>query len=119
MDFEPHITFSLNISFQVSHLKVIINPVDDKIREPRIGSTSLEEFVEKLETFLAEVVSKNLETHERIILAEGLSEEGEAEVIDLVVSHVEVNKFFVDCKSLSDCLGAIVADFVVGDVQTL
>lgn len=88
MDFEPHITFSLNVSFQISHLEMVINPVDDEIREPGISSASLEEFVEKLERFLAEVVSKNLETHERIILAEGLSEEGEAEVIDLVVSHV-------------------------------
>ena len=97
---------------------MIIDPIDNKIRKPRIRSASLEQLVEKLQTFLTEVVSENFETHESIILAEGLGKEGKAEVIDLVVGHIEMNEFFVDSQSLSDCLGSIVADFVVGDVQT-
>jgi len=119
MDFEAHVTLGFYIGFKISHLKMVIDPIDNKIRKPRIGSASLEQFVEKLQTFLAKVVCKNFEAHEGIILAEGLGKEGEAEVIDLVVGHIEVNKFFIDGQSLGDCLGAIVADFVVGDVQTL
>ena len=72
-----------------------------------------------MQTFLTEIVSKNFETHEGIILAECLGEEGQAEVIDLVVGHIEVNEFFVDGQSLGDCFCSIVTDFVVGDVQTL
>lgn len=116
MDFEPHITFSFYICFQISHLKMIIDPIDNKIREPRIGSSSLEQFIEKLQAFLTKIVPENFETHESIILAEGLCKEGEAEVINLVVGHIEVNEFFVDGQSLGNRFGTIVADFVVGDV---
>ena len=95
---------------------MIIDPIDNKIREPRIGSSSLEQFIEKLQAFLTKIVSENFETHESIILAEGLCKEGEAEVINLVVGHIEVNEFFVDGQSLGNRFGTIVADFVVGDV---
>ena len=54
---------------------MIIDPIDNKIREPRIGSSSLEQFIEKLQAFLTKIVSENFETHESIILAEGLCKE--------------------------------------------
>ena len=51
----------LNVSFQVSHLEVIINPVNNKIWKPGVLAFRFEETAEQLEAVLAEVVSENLE----------------------------------------------------------
>jgi len=53
---------------------VVVDPVNYKVREPRIGSTGLEQLIEELETVLAKVVPEDLETHKRLVLGQGLSE---------------------------------------------
>jgi hypothetical protein len=68
MNIEPEVTLTLNIGLQVCHLEVIVHPIYNKVWEPRIFTTCLEKFVEKLEAFLSKVVSKYLETHESLIL---------------------------------------------------
>lgn len=63
MNIESKITLALNIRFDVCHFEVIVNPVNNEVREPWILSTDLEKFVEKFETFLTEVVTENFEAH--------------------------------------------------------
>ena len=46
MYFKSEIAFTLNIGLEVSHLKVIIDPINNEIGKPWILSTGLEEFVE-------------------------------------------------------------------------
>ena len=88
MDVETEVTLALNISLDVCHLVMIVDPVDNKVWEPRILSTDLEKFIEKLEALLSKVVTENFETHQRLVLRKGLSKQSESHVVDLIVSHV-------------------------------
>jgi hypothetical protein len=68
MDIKPKITLTLNICFNVSHFEMVINPVNNEIGEPRILPTNLKQLVEQLEALLSEVVAKDFETHQCLIL---------------------------------------------------
>ena len=46
MNVKSKVTLTFNICFQVGHLKVIIDPVDNEIWEPRVLSSGLEQLVE-------------------------------------------------------------------------
>lgn len=74
VDVETKVALTLNVRLNVGHLEVVIDPVDNEVWEPRIFSTNLEQFVEELQAFLSKVVTKNLETHESLILRKCLSE---------------------------------------------
>jgi len=71
---------------------VIIDPVDNKIWEPWCFSWCLEKFVKKLKAFLAEMISKNFETHQSRIVEETLSEESQAIIFHIIVSEIQVHK---------------------------
>jgi len=45
MNIKAKVTLTLDVGLQVGHFKVIIYPVYDKIREPRILTTNLEELI--------------------------------------------------------------------------
>ena len=119
VNIEVVVVLSFDVGLEVSHLKVVVDPVNHEIREPRIGSTSLEEFIEQLEAVLSEVVTKYFETHQSLVLGKGLSEESQTHIVYLVVSHVQVDQRLVNCNSLSDGLGSIVTALVVGQVEGL
>ena len=68
MNIESEITLALNICFDVGHLEVIIDPVYNKVWEPWVLTTDLEQFIEKLEALLTKVISKDLEAHQGLIL---------------------------------------------------
>lgn len=61
IDINAQVTLILNVGLQVSHLIVIINPVDYEVREPWILSLCLEQFIEQFKRLLAKVVPKYLE----------------------------------------------------------
>jgi len=92
---ESKVTLTFNICLQVGHLEMIIDPVHNEVWEPRVLSTSLEQFVEKLQALLPEVIAKDFEAHKRLVLREGLSEQGKTHVVCLIISHVQVDKTFV------------------------
>ena len=46
MNVEAEVAFTLDVCLQIGHLKVIVNPIDNEIWEPRIFSSGLEQFVE-------------------------------------------------------------------------
>ena len=52
-------------------------------------------------------------------MSQALGEQSQAEVVDLIVSHVQVNQGFVNGEWLRDCFGAVIGCFVVGQVQRL
>ena len=52
-----------NVSLEVGHLKVIVDPVDYEIWEPWVLSSSLEQFIEQLQALLPKIVAKDFETH--------------------------------------------------------
>jgi hypothetical protein len=108
VDVEAQVTLAFDVCLQVSHFKVIINPVDNEVWEPRVFSSSLKEFVEELEALLSKVVTEDLEAHQGLILAQSLGKQSKAKVVYLIVSHVQVDQTFIYCSCLSDCLGAIV-----------
>ena len=82
----------LDIGLQVGHLKVIIDPVDHKVGEPGCLSGRLEQLIEQLKALLAEMISEDLEAHERGVVEETLSEEGEAEILNVVICNVQMHE---------------------------
>ena len=48
MNIKSKVTLTLNICLDVSHLEVVVDPVDNKVREPWVLSSNLEQLVEKL-----------------------------------------------------------------------
>lgn len=85
-----------------------IDLVDNKIREPWALALSLEQTGEQFQAFLTEVVAKDFERHQGAVMSETLREEGQAEVVDLVVGHVQVDQGLVDCKCLRYRFGPVV-----------
>ena len=75
MDVEVELALCLDVSLQVGHFEVIVDPVDDEVGEPGVRAARLEQFIEKLQAFLSEVVAEYFETHEVCVLREGLSEQ--------------------------------------------
>lgn len=98
---------------------MVIDPVDDEIWVPGWLSIFIEQLVESLQTFLPEVVSEDLETHQCLIMAQGLGKEIQAEIVDLVVSHIDMEKRFVLGNSLSDGFSSVVRASVAGKVKGL
>ena len=96
MNVESEVTLALNICLQVGHLEMIVNPVDNEVWEPRILSSGLEQFVEQFEAFLPEVISEDFEAHQCLILRQSLGEQSQSHVVDLIITHVQVDKTFVD-----------------------
>ena len=88
MDVEAEVTLTLDVGLNVRHLEVVVDPVDNEVREPGVLPADLEKFVEELEALLSEVVAEDFETHQSLVLGEGLGEEGEAHIVDLIVCHV-------------------------------
>jgi len=88
---------------------VVIHPVNGEVGEPGVLPLSLEHhLVEQHQRILTKVVSEDLERHQSLIVEQTLSEESKAKVIDLVVSHVNVDETFVDCQGLSNGFSPIV-----------
>ena len=48
MNVKSKVALTLDIRLDVCHLEVVVDPVDNKVREPRILSANLEQLVEKL-----------------------------------------------------------------------
>jgi hypothetical protein len=117
MDVKSEITFTFDISLQVCHLEMVINPIHNEIWEPRVFSTGLEKFVKQFEAFLSEVISKDFEAHESLILRKSLSEQSQTHVVDLIVRHVQMDKTFVDSNSLCNSLGSVVAAFIISQMK--
>ena len=46
MNIEAEITLTFDVSLKVSHLEVVVHPVNNEIWEPRVFSAGLEEFIE-------------------------------------------------------------------------
>jgi len=119
MNVESEVALAFDICLQVGHLKMIVYPIDNEVWEPRIFSSGLEQFVEEFEAFLAEVISEDFEAHQSLILRQSLGEQSQPHVVDLIITHVQVDKTFVDWDSLSDGFGSVVAALVVGQVEGL
>ena len=66
---------------------------------------------------MTEVISKYFETHERLILREGLGEKSKAHIVDLIVGHVKMDQRLVHGNCLSDGFGTVVTTLVVGEVK--
>ena len=99
---------------------MIIDPVDNEIGEPGGLSGGLEELIEKLKRLLAEVIAEDLEAHQGgAVVEQRLCEECQAEVLDVVVGRVQVDQGLVLGDCLSQGLGSVVGDLVVGYVQGL
>jgi hypothetical protein len=75
VNIKSDITFLLNVGFEVCHLEVIVHPVYYKVREPWVFSTSLKQFIEELQALLTKIVAEYFETHQSLVLAQGLSEQ--------------------------------------------
>lgn len=76
----------------VGHLEVVIYKVDYKVGEPGIFAfLTREEGAEKAETLLAEVVSKDLKRHQRLVLRQTLCEKSQSQIIYVIVSHVQMD----------------------------
>jgi hypothetical protein len=98
---------------------VIVHPIDNEIRKPWILSFTFKQTAEKFETVLSKVVTEDLKGHECLVLSEGLGEERKAEVVNIVVGHVDVDQTLVDGEGLGDGLRAVVGTLVVRDVERL
>ena len=116
MNVKSKIALTLNIGLDVSHLKVVVHPVDNKVREPWVLSSNLEQLVEELQALLSEVVAEDFETHQGLVLSEGLSKERQSHVVDLIISHIQMNQAPVDSDCLSNGFRSIVTALVVGDM---
>ena len=61
MDVNSKLCLVFNIGHEISHLEVVVNPINDEVREPWVLSFGLEQSTEELKAFLAKVVSEHLE----------------------------------------------------------
>ena len=117
MDVNAQVSLLFNVSLQVRHLKVVVDPVDDKVREPGVLTFALEQAAEQFQTVLAEMVAKDFERHQSLVVRERLRELHQTVVLHIVIGHVQVNQTLVHCDSLCNCFGAVVRAFVVSKMQ--
>ena len=73
-----------------------VHPVHHEVGVELVLPLGLEHFVEYPEAVLAEVVSEYFKTQQSLVCTHTLSEQSQAEVIDVVVTHVQVDQRFVD-----------------------
>ena len=78
VDVDTQLCLVLNAREQVCHLVMVVHPVHDEIREPRVFAfvRFLEQVVKELKTLLPEVVPENLKRHQCAIAAQTLCEPG-------------------------------------------
>jgi hypothetical protein len=117
MDIKAKIAFTFNVRLDISHFKVIIYPINNEVREPRVLPSNLKQFIKQFKAFLSKVVAEYFETHERLVLRKCLCKQSQSHVIDLIVSHVEMNEAFVDGDGLSNSLGSIITALIVSQVK--
>lgn len=117
MDVEAHVALCLDVCLKVCHFKVVIHPVHHEVWEPRVFPSCLKQLVEEFEALLAEVVSEYFETHKGLVLAESLCEQSQPHVVNLIVSHVQVDQTLVYCDCLGDCFSSVVRALVVSQMQ--
>ena len=108
MDINTQVSFILYICFKICHLKVIVDKVYHKIREPRVLTLRFKQTTEKFQALLSKVIAEDFEGHKSRVLSQTLGEESQTKVIDVIVSHVEVDQRLIHSKSLSNCLCPIV-----------
>jgi hypothetical protein len=70
---------------------VIVNQIHNEVWEPGVLSLTLEKSTEKLKALLPEMVAKKLKRHKSLVAGKGLSEQSKAEIIDLVIGHIDMN----------------------------
>jgi len=70
---------------------VIVNQIHYKVWEPGVLSLTLEKSTEKLKALLPEMVAKKFERHKSLVTGKGLCEQSKAEIIDLVIGHIDMN----------------------------
>ena len=63
------------------------------------------------------MVSEDLEGHQGAVLTETLSEKRQAKVLNIIVSHIEMDQRAVDGKGLGDGFRSVVCTFVVCQVK--
>lgn len=85
---DSEVSFIFDVCLEVSHFKVVVHPVNNEVREPGILTLALEQPAEQFKAVLPEVISEHFEAHEGVVLREGLGEQSQTEVINLVVGHV-------------------------------
>ncbi len=73
---------------------MIVHNVDLKVREP--SPLSVEKTSKQFQAVLAKVVSEDFERHQGAVMSQALGKQSQAEVVDLIVSHVQVNQGFVN-----------------------
>ena len=92
---DAEVAFVLYICFKVGHFEVVVHPVHHEVWEKGVVSLGLEQFIEQPEAVLPEVVSEYFETHQCLVLTHTLGKQSQAEVVDVVVSHVQVDQRFI------------------------
>lgn len=97
---------------------MVINPVDNEVGEPWVLTLWFKQSTEQFETVLSEVVSENLEWHQSLVLFKRLGEQSQAEILDVVVGHINVDKTLIDRNGLSDSFSTIVWTLIIGEVET-
>ena len=90
IDVEAKVGFILDVRLMEGHLEVIVDEVDNEVGEPWLFAFSLEEAAEETETLLAEMVAEDLEGHQILILSKTLGEESKAEILNVIVGHIQV-----------------------------
>ena len=96
---------------------MVIYPVDNEIGEPRVFTLTLEQTAEQLEAVLAKMVSEYLKGHQGLVVGKRLCKLHQAEVLNIIVSHVQMNQALVDRNSLSNSLCSVVSAFVVSEME--
>ena len=117
MYIEAEVSLTFDISLEVGHLKVIIDPVHDEIGEPRSLTGCLEQFVEQLQWFLAEVIAKYFEAHESRVVEEALSQEGKSVVFNVIISEIKMYQRLVCWDCLCKGFSSVIWTFIVRQVQ--
>ena len=95
---------------------MVVHPVHNEVWEQWVFPLCLEEVVEQPEAVLAKVVSEYFETHQSLVLVHTLSEESQTKVVDIIVSHIQVNKRFIYWEGLSNSLSSKVTALIIGDM---
>ena len=75
-----------------SHLEMIVDEIDNEVREPMVGPFSFEKFTEEAKALLSKMVSKYLERHQCLVLTETLREESQSQIFNVIVCHVKVDQ---------------------------
>jgi len=119
IDVHAQVSFTLDVCLVIGHLEVIVDEVNDKVREPGVLPLRFEQPAEETQAFLAEVISKHFEGHQRLVLVQTLSKESETEILNVIVGHVQVDEGAVNRKGLSDRLCTIISALVVCQLKRL